>query len=49
MRRTDRLSIHIINRLLDHAENMADGPVAHDIELPPGYHRAALSIAHRPE
>ena len=43
MRRTDGLSINITSRLLEHAEKTANGLVAHDIELPPGYHRVTLS------
>ena len=39
------LSINITSRRLRYVEKMAHGLVAHDIELPSGYHRVTLSIA----
>jgi len=39
------LGLNITRRLLEHADKTANGLVAHDIELPMGYHRVTPSIA----
>ena len=45
MRRRDGLSTNITSCRLQHVEKRASGLVAHDIELPLGYHCLTLSVA----